>query len=191
MAISVGTNCGFVSSAPSGDPGGTTNSGLMNNACLCVRDTSPAGTKIITEIGWWQVVTNNSQCDFNVGVYSNGSAKPSALITAQSSGLYVPANTAGWAKYTGLSISISASTAYWIAIGCADVATDLRGTRGTASGFNCAYNTITGPTLSDPWSSTGEGFLSNYMWAIYAKYEDAASGLSIPVAQSIYRKRRL
>lgn len=194
MALVLGTNCGFCASRPSGSPSVSVGGGLANK-CLVMKDTSPAGNKIITEIGFYNAISTNSQCNFNVGIYSDdgGSpSKPSALIVAQSTGLYVAASTAGWHQYTGLSISISASTTYWIAVGWQDVETDCKTQYNNVSGARQGEDTITGPTLSTPWSATGETFYTNYALAIYAKYEDApASGLSIPLVQGIYRRRRV
>ena len=52
MALVKGTNCGFVTVAPTTDPtgGGAT---TIDQTSQALKDTSPVGATVITEIGWW------------------------------------------------------------------------------------------------------------------------------------------
>ena len=52
MAVTIGTDSGFVDSAPSGDPGSLGYPTIDYFAFAC-KDTSPVGTNKITEVGWW------------------------------------------------------------------------------------------------------------------------------------------
>ena len=64
MALTIGTNCGFVESAPSGDPGVTAED--VDNVAVGFRDTSPVGATTITEIGWYCSVNPGSTGNFEV-----------------------------------------------------------------------------------------------------------------------------
>ena len=49
MAVVRGTNAGFLSARPSGDPTGT--SDIFDDACVAIKDTSPSTAIRVTEIG--------------------------------------------------------------------------------------------------------------------------------------------
>jgi hypothetical protein len=51
MALTLGTNCGFVLAAPTADPGG--DASVIDNAAWAMKVVAPAGAVKVTEIGWW------------------------------------------------------------------------------------------------------------------------------------------
>lgn len=196
MSLVLGTNCGFVTSAPTADPNAT-QGGDVGNHCLAIRDsTLPSGDWIITEIGWWQSRDDNSDAAYNCAIYTDTGSptKPYTLIATQNSGNSTGASSPGWKKYTGLSISITGGVAYWIAAGVQTAANQCRVeyTYQTGRGYRAGDELlVSGPTIVDPWNSSGEWVADDYLFGIYAVYEEASSGLSIPIAMASYRRRRM
>ncbi len=115
MALVLGTNCGFVTVAPTSNPSGV-NLTIDNNA-FTTKDTSPATAAKITEIGWW-CDSSTPEVNFEVGLYAaDGVVVPGEAGTR----LHVDTTnakgtTSGWKRVTGLNWAISASTAYWLAV---------------------------------------------------------------------------
>src|SRR3990167_1833720 len=68
MALVIGTNCGFVTAAPTADPAGATGVGFDVQAIAC-RFTSPAGAVRIVEMGWYAGVATE-EANFEVGVFA-------------------------------------------------------------------------------------------------------------------------
>ena len=169
MALAKGTNCGFVTASPEGDPGG---SGVPANSgeAFAGRFTSPAGNNIITELGWWQGGSDTSEAvNYNMGIYDNDEGEPGSLITTQETGNLTTALTAMWCKYTGLSIAILPETVYWIAVGI--------GVQGSGANYFDTqwdagelyrYEDIEDYTLSDPFVVDGGPTM---LLGVYAKYE--------------------
>jgi hypothetical protein len=117
MAVVLGTSSGFVSAQPTADPDGGQAS--ISSYIGAQKDVCPAGITTITEIGWYQSASNNEAMEYSCGIYSHDGVTdhPNALIATQSSGQSTTLNTAGWCRYTGLSIAVTAATTYWIATG--------------------------------------------------------------------------
>jgi hypothetical protein len=183
MALALGTNCGFVPSTPSSDPGGTemffVQVGINKvKGIVCV---SPTGTYTATEIGAWLYGTYSSS-NYEVGLYSNqGGANywdwyPNVLL-ASATGLSTTANGDQWYPGT-ISYELTSATLYWIVLqldACASgtVYGQLDNLEGTDRS-----GTWDGTTLPATWSAGKNNTDGTY--AIYALYEAAASGLSIP-----------
>ena len=171
MAVVIGTNSGFVTVAPSADPAGAS-SGNVDNRAVVTHDTSPAGTNVITEIGWW-CDTATQESNFEVGLYAaDGAVVPNEAGTLLFSDTTNAKGTgAGWKVVSGLNWAISASTAYWIGIQLDNTATQTQSDFGTGTGRDF----VTATTLPDPF---GGGALANgsQCAAFYAKYEAAAGG---------------
>lgn len=169
MALVKGTNCGFVTAAPSGDPGETAS--VIDNAAQALKDTSPAGAVKVTEIGWY-CENATEESNFEAGIYDHniGDDNPEALVgksatTAKGTGL-------GWKRVTGLDITITAETIYWLAVQLDNTATDTN-----IDGANDAGEKIdvkgAQTTLTDPWAVSAASY--GQLIAVYAVYEVAVS----------------
>lgn len=169
MALVKGTNCGFLSASPEGDPLGT---GLPANFSVAFagRYTSPAGNNIVTELGFWQGGSDdNESVNYNMGIYDDDEGEPGSLIVAQVTGNVTTALTAEWCRYTGLSIPILPETIYWIAIGIGDQEHGSNWIDITwDSNELYRYEDIAGYTLSDPFVVEGGPTM---LLGVYAKYE--------------------
>ena len=121
MALVLGTSCGFVTSSPSADPGGTALEDVDTTA-QTLKATAPVGATKVTEIGWW-CDNATEEANFEVGIYGdNGSGTaPDAVIELNQTN--AKGTGAGWKKVTGLNIAITAGTIYWIAMQLDDTAT--------------------------------------------------------------------
>lgn len=170
MALTEGTNCGFVVTAPTADPGET--GVAIANRRRAVKFTSPAGATTVTEMGWWCDNATN-EADFDIGVYAHDAAddEPGAR-------LHVSANNAKgtsggvWKTVTGLSWSISENTTYWLAVqlDVGGVGTDTD--RETNASYKHDYF-LTGTSLPDPWGTSQ--YTAGQILAVYAVYTTAAA----------------
>ncbi len=171
MALVLGTNCGFVTEAPTADPTGASNDFWVDTRALAFKVTSPEGATKVTEIGWW-CDTATQEADFDVGIYdhNSGDGNPEARIGVSADN--AKGTTAGWKKATGLNIAITEDTIYWIAVQCDDTSTTTK-TDGTNT-VGQEWDAKTSMTaLPNPWGSTSFGQAS--LLAIYAVYETGAA----------------
>lgn len=175
MALVVGTNCGFLTTAPSTDPSG--NQSYFNadgdNRGLAGRFTTPVGGASawhITEIGWW-CNTASEAANFQVGIYSHNSGTNTASSLIGSSGDVAKGTIAGWKK-SAVDITLDGSTVYWIAFQLDNVSTttytDDQNLGGDEKYSVCG--TIT--ELPENWTNTAS---RDDTLAIYAVYEEAGS----------------
>ena len=162
MALVLGTNCGFVASAPEADPA----TGLVitcDTAAQAIKHTTPAGVTTITEIGWW-CYDATQESNFEVGLYSHdaGNDKPDERLYVDNTNAK---GTAGacW-KTVAVNWAVSPSTIYWIAFQLDDTATTTR-TYYTGGG---RISWLVSPTLANPWGASTQ---QTYLYAIYALYE--------------------
>jgi len=120
MAVTIGTNAGFVAVAPVDDPTGNATIALDTNA-WATKDTSPADIVKITEIGWW-CDNATEEANFEVGLYNHdaGSDTPDDLLFSDT--VNAKGTDAGW-KTVSVNWSIDPSTVYWIAVQLDDTAT--------------------------------------------------------------------
>ena len=168
-ALVDGTTCGFVTSAPTGNPGGTDGVNL-NARTVANRYTSPSGTNSISEIGWYTIYASE-EANFEVGIYSHdsGNNKPNLLLASNPTN--AKGTTAGW-KTSSISYNISASTIYWIATQCDGTVTNSRLQYTTDAGYKRDYQDST-TTLSSPWG-TSTGTVAQ-MISIYALYSSSGA----------------
>jgi hypothetical protein len=164
MAVVIGTNAGFVSSAPVADPTGTAT--LMDTHATGLKDTSPAGTNKITEIGWW-CDNATEEANFEVGLYSHhaGNDKPDARLFVDNTN--AKGTGSGW-KTVAVDWVISASTIYWIAAQLDNTATQTNIDRNADAGDRRSIITA-GDTLNNPWDVGSNE--TSWAEAIYAKWE--------------------
>lgn len=175
MALSIGTNCGFVSTAPTTDPAGSAGAASdIDNKGLVSKYTSPATATKITEVGWY-CDTATTTANFEVGLYAaDGTGGIAGTLLYNLDGT-AKGTTADWKVVTGLNWSISPSTAYWIAVRLGDNAVGGTTSNYAASGGAGYDNKLLYlVALPNPF---GGGTLADAdgMYAFYAKWA-AASG---------------
>jgi hypothetical protein len=166
MTLIKGTNCGFVTTAPTSDPSGTGNTALDYEA-LALKVTSDASAAKVTAIGWW-CDNNTEEANFEVAIYSHDAANDRPGNIIGSSTTNAKGTTSGWKNVTGLSITISPSTTYWIAVQLDDTTTTTSTDYQTATERKLIKATL---TLLDPWGSGSTVYTS--LGAIYAVWEAA------------------
>ncbi len=163
-AVVVGVNSGFVTVSPSGDPAGS--SLTVDLFAFANKDTTGVGITTITEIGWY-TDTATEEANYEVAIYTHdaGNDRPENRL-AGASFTNAKGTDAGWKKVTGLSISVSASTIYWIAVSLQNTATATKVDYSAIGGERLARLTAT-ENLPDPWAgSPSEN--DNLYFAVYA-----------------------
>jgi len=163
MAVVLGTNAGFVSSAPIADPSGTT---VTTDAIArAVKHTTPAGVTLITEIGWWCNGATEAS-NFEVGLYSHdaGNDEPDARLYVDNTN--AKGTGAGW-KTVAVNWAVTAETIYWIAIQLDNTATTTTTYYSGSVGDRISWRA--GTTLENPWGAASE--IADRVNAIYALYE--------------------
>jgi len=160
MALVVGTNVGFVTVAPTSDPTGGL-SVTIDNSARTLKDTSPATTSIINEVGFYTGDTTE-EANFEVGLYSDSGGDATTLLFSDKTN--AKGTSSGWIKVTGLNWSISANTTYHIAIQLDNTSTATTiDAESTGTGLIDAAAGAT--TLPDPtWTASP----NNGLYAIYA-----------------------
>jgi len=166
MGLVNGTNCGFVTSAPTADPEGAGTTGCDNYA-WAMRDTAPAGAVRVTKIGWY--CTNATQeANFEVGIYEETTDYPGDAVGSLSQ-TNAKGVGAGW-KSASVDISITAGTDYWIAVQIDDTESTTHIDTASSVGDLRAYKSAQ-TELTDPFVSGGS--TDEVIQAIYAVYEVA------------------
>jgi len=112
-ALVIGTNCGFVAVAPTGDPSGLSSLRVDGQGSMAIPDTSPSGAIKVTEIGFWQDNSAVQDNDFQLGIYTDNSGSPGSKVGHVSGTINSQGNQ--WIKLE-CDIEISEDTDYWIAI---------------------------------------------------------------------------
>ncbi len=149
-AVVVGVSAGFVEEAPQDDPGGSDT--FFSGDALGFKDTSPATAGKVIEIGWW-AENPTEESNFEVAIYDHdsGSDIPKNIVGSKSA-TNAKGTDAGWKRVTGLDITISSSTVYWIGVQHDSTAT------ATLTNYNAggrmSFDTSS-TTLVDPWVSDG------------------------------------
>lgn len=174
MALVLGTNCGFVSTRPTVDPGESSNDFVMDDSCVGGKFTSPSGSNTLSEVGWW-CRTASEAANFQVGIYSHdaGNDCPGSRLAVSSDTAKGTGN--GW-KYASLSYALSASTTYWLCVQLDNTST----TTYIEYIFNASYrgDTISGySALPDPWVFAFNA--NTYLMGIYGVYAATSSGTPV------------
>ncbi len=163
-AVVIGTNAGFVTVAPTGDPAAST--GTVDNSANAQKDIAPTGAVRVTEIGWW-ADTATEAANFEVGIYTDeGAQEPENLLSGESR-TNAKGTTIGWKRVTGLDISITAGTAYWITFQLDNTATATK-TSFQSSSERGAYKPSS--TLPSSWGTSTNTYTGTE--SIYAVWEE-------------------
>ena len=120
MAVITGTNAGFVTVAPTSDPGGS--EANADNRSLCVQDTTSADIQTVTEVGWY-CSNATEEANFEVGIYdSDAGDAPNNLLFSDTTN--AKGTDAGW-KTSAVNWDLSGyqSADLYVAYQCDDTAT--------------------------------------------------------------------
>ena len=172
MALTLGTNAGFVTVAPTADP----SDGLSNfdTEAKALKDTSPATAIKITEIGWF-CENATEETNFEVGIYAADGGSGAAGTLLFSDITNAKGTDAGWKTVT-VDWAISSSTTYWIAIQIDNTATATE--VGSSSVSTSARDNKAASTLPDPFNSGA--FTADQAYSIYALVEQPEGGQEGP-----------
>lgn len=165
MALVKGTNCGFVTVAPTANPSGSASTN--DNYVIGLKDVAPVGATIVTEIGWW-CDNATEESNFEVGIYDHNATdnNPENLL-AGASQTNAKGTTAEWKRVTGLNISITAESIYWIAVQLDNTATATSTDAALVTGEKYDY-IGNATTLPNPFGTSGG--TSEKLIAFYAVY---------------------
>ena len=172
MAVTEGTSAGFVVASPIADPGGGLVLGI-DGRTNAGKFTSPATAIRVTEIGFYSGDTSSSADPIKVGIYTHdaGNNRPGTLV---GSGISTWGGGTGWVKVTGLNITISPETTYWIAASSEDVADSVDIDVDSSVGDEIDTRDLEMPAT---WGTSDSAY-NDYIIAIYAVWE--AEGISGP-----------
>lgn len=172
-ALVDGTNCGFVTTAPTADPAATA-FGNVDNQARAGKFTAPA-TGTVTEIGWW-VDNATEEANYECGLYTDdgGGATSVAVDLIDASRTNAKGTSGGLWKSCTVSIAITSGTIYWIAIQLDDTATQTNTNGATGGGRRGRDGAQT--TLQATW---GEDGAADNLVAFYAVYTEAGAARRI------------
>jgi hypothetical protein len=174
MALVRGTNCGFVTVAPTADPASI--NAAQDLAARAFKDAAPTGATTITEIGWWCDTAGTPDVNFEVGLYSHD-AGDVPLTRLFVSATNAKGTTAGW-KTVAVNWAITAGTTYWIAVQLDNTTPNTAIDYTSAAGTGLSIDTAS-TTLITPWVSDG---MSGGLLAIYALVSAAYVDIAATIA---------
>jgi hypothetical protein len=176
MALALGTNSGFVTSAPSADPAetGTT----IDGSSVVTKDTSPANAVKITSIGWYRASGTNT-ANWEIALYSDVAGVASARLFADQTN---STSSNGWLT-TAVDWDITPSTAYWLGLQM-DAHSGSSSVDGAASGGAGSDVLTSQTTLNDPYGG-GAVADSDGMYAIYALVAPISAAITGTATASI------
>ena len=162
MAVLLGTNCGFVATPPTADPGGTNT--IIDTYDIAIKDVCPDGVTTITSVGWY-CDNATQETNFEVGLYSHhaGNNKPDARLFVDTTN--AKGTDSGW-KTASVNWAVTPGTTYWIAVQVDDTATITNTNYSTTADRMSTHSPST--ALPNPWDAGS----SQGTWAraIYASY---------------------
>ena len=175
MPLIVGTNCGFVLTAPTADPASAATF-IVDDKCVAMEAIAPVGATKITEIGWWSdLVTEES--NYEIGLFSDaGASEPELLLSVDRTN--AKGTDAGW-KVKAVDWDIVGETTYWLALQVDDTPTATRADADTAQGNK---SVLFAPQTELP-SDWGTGTNTVGLIALYALY--TPGGNVVPLAAVI------
>jgi hypothetical protein len=176
VAITLGTNAGFVTAAPSADPNATGTT--IDGSSVVTKHTSPANAVKITSIGWYRASGTNT-ANWEIALYSDVAGVPTTRLFVDATNSTA---SAGWVT-TAVDWDIAPNTPYWLALqmdahtGSSTVDTDTAGGEG--------YDVLTSQTaLNNPY---GGGLVADAdgIAAIYALVAPISAAVTGTVTASI------
>lgn len=175
MALVLGTNSGFVTTAPTADPAGT--GVTIDGSSVVTKHTSPANAEKITSIGWYRESGTNT-ANWEIALYSDVAGVPVTRLFVDNTN---STSSNGWLT-TAVDWAISPNTAYWLALQM-DAHAGSSGVDSAASGGAGSDVMTSQTTLNDPY---GGGLLADAdgMYAIYALVQLSITGSGTPAAQA-------
>jgi len=180
MALVLGTNCGFVSSAPVADPLGSNSSGIDEQA-KAIRDVSSSDAIKVIEIGWW-CDNATEESNFEVGLYSNeGNDEPETRLFVDTTN--AKGTGAGW-KTVAVDWEISPSTTYWIAFQLDDTTTTTNSDFKASDGPGYARHSLSDSSLPADWG-TSQFKDTNGKIAVYAVWEAGATDHTTQLSETM------
>lgn len=179
MAIVIGTNAGFVTVAPTADPGNTA-SRVIDDRSTGFKDTSPSGSNRVTEVGVWLELDGDNNVGCEIGLYSDaGAGEPEARLFVETGLNTGSAGNNRWLKFTGLDWELSASTVYWLAIQVDASVTDTAVGNETSGGSGFASLNSQSALPAD-WGSSAatdaDGLIAIYALVEEVEEEASATG---------------
>lgn len=184
MAIVMGTNAGFVLTAPTADPSGDS-SFIIDGDALALKDLLPSDATKIIEIGIFTDSNTQVGANWEVGIYDDtGSVAPGDAIGLDQTNTF--SSGAGWKRVTvDIDVSSHQSTDLWMAFQLDNVAGATEIAR-SGVGSEKTFGFQTRSTLSDPF---GSGSTSSRIYCIYALYETTTATVRlIKIAGSFVEK---
>jgi len=173
MALIVGTNTGFVSTAPTADPAGGADQ--ADDSSHVTSDSTGASDTTVTEVGWY-TGSDTEDVNFEVGLYAADGASDEAGTLLEVERTNAKGTGAGWKVVTGLNWTVSSSTAYWLAMQLDNTSfteIDIASSNGTGRDAILTSQT----TLPDPYGA-GELAAESGQAAIYAIVSAAADSFT-------------
>jgi len=175
MALVVGTNCGFVTTAPTSDPGGMKSTRDYYATSMKVTTTDAI---TITEMGWW-CDNATEEANFEVGIYSHDGDNNRPLTLLKSDTTNAKGTDLGWKVVTGLDWDLSASTTYWIAFQLDNTATGTDIDLGYP--INGEAQSYDNNVSSLPATGAGYNTFTRWLVGVYAVWEEAAAGTNTQI----------
>lgn len=159
MAVTLGTDSGFVTTAPTADPAGSNT--VIDGASVVTKHTSPEHAVSISQIGWYRGSGTNGS-NFEVGLYSEAAGIADARLNVAATN---SSTSSGWITVS-VNWSISGSTNYWLALQMDAHTGSSNVDSGTTGG--AGYDRLTSQTtLNDPYGG-GAVDSATGLYAIYA-----------------------
>lgn len=168
MAVTMGTNAGFVTVAPTDDPNGAYGDVSIDDNKRALKVTVPSNATKITELGWW-CGSESGESNFEIGIFDDNSSSPNNLISKSDTN--AKGTTIGWKRVTGLNIDISSyqNAVVWLGVQVDDTTIPTAIDRESSLGEQYNYNLGGITTLSDPWGASTP--FADVILPIYAVYE--------------------
>lgn len=168
MALTLGTNCGLVTTAPTSDPGASNNT--IDGYYNALKITTASNIDKITEVGWYLDSSSSASAttNFEVGLYTDSSGSPNSLAFVSRTNSLTSSDKGTWKKVT-VDWDVLPSTTYWLAVQV-DAVTNSYLNNYQASGGNGLWDGGSNSTLPDP--AGGNLWGADYLLGIYAKYTE-------------------
>lgn len=165
MGLHKGINCGFVTEAPTGDPGAADIQ--VSDIQHALKCTVPATAKRVTQIGFY-VANATEQSNFEVAIYDHnvGDNNPENVIGKHTVNL--KGTTLGWKRRLGLNIAVTPLDVVWIANQLDVTPTPTQTNYADTGGEK--YDRVTNRlSLLDPWGVSTHTYET--LLAIYAVWD--------------------